>query len=186
MKQLARIAILALAPLAMSAVPGPTIIAHPKSEGEALIIPAESSLKFAGWDKYGYAKFKGSFIVTGTFTYGCAVDCEGPVEDAYIRLDLVPDKAIAARLPHWKLRDNDRMLVISHERNLAHVIATRKQYADIRSGRIQYLQGRVSIVVDDFRTGIECDSANFQARFVSIVQAPKVERIELNGEYGCA
>ena len=181
MNSIAHILVLAGAGLSISASPADRTISHPTAQGEAPIIPADSTLRFQGWDKYGYAKFKGSLVIIGTYIYGCAADCEGPIEDEFIRLDVVPDKTIAARLPHWKLRDNDRLITITGGSQLAHLIATRKQYAEMRSGRTAYLRGRVSIVVDDFRTGIECDSANFTARFVRIVKAPIQERIELNG-----
>lgn len=184
---LARIASIPLAFLLVSASPADRLIPHPDpgTENEALIIPHDSPVKFRRWDKYGYAQFDGSFVLTGTFTYGCVADCEGPVEEEYLRVDVVPDPAMAARLPHWKVRDHDMSIVIVREKRLAKSIASPRQHAALRAGKIQYVRGRVAIAVDDFRTGIECDSANFTARFVAIAEAPKLAPIELNGDYGC-
>jgi len=178
---------LALALLLLGAAPAPTIIPPPDAQlnGEALIVPANSPVKFKRWDKYGYAVFEGRFALTGTFTYGCYVDCEGPVTEDYIRIDFVPDPTVAARLPHWKLRNNEISLVLSNDKAFARMIADPKLYAAIRAGKVPYVQGRATIEIEDFRTGIECDSANFSARFVKIVDAPKVKSVTLDGDYGC-
>jgi hypothetical protein len=178
---------LAFAFLLVGAAPAPTIIKPLDAElaGEALIVPADSPVQFKRWDKYGYAVFEGRFELTGTFTYGCYVDCEGPVTENEIRTDFVPDPVVAARLPHWKVRNNDISLVLSNDKSFARTFANPKLHAAILKGRVPYIQGRATIVVEDFRTGIECDSANFEARFVKVVSVPKVKSVKLDGNYGC-
>ena len=153
------------------------------------MIPGNSPVRFRGWDKYGYAEFEGRFVLTGTFTYGCwsgCADYDGPVEEADLDVRIVPDPQLAARLPHWKDRNNDMLILIKRGDALATSIASPRQQAALRAGKVEYIRGRTAIVVDDFRTGIECDSAGFRARFVAISKAPKLARVELNGEYGCA
>jgi hypothetical protein len=178
---------LAFALLLLGASPGPTIIQPTNAQlvGEALIVPADSPVRFKRWDKYGYAVFDGRFELTGAFTYGCAVDCEGPVTEEDIRTDFIPDPATASRLPHWKLRNNDISLVLSNDKGFANAVADRKLHAAIRAGRVPYIEGRATIIVEDFRTGIECDSANYEARFVRMAGAPEVKPVKLEGDYGC-
>jgi hypothetical protein len=99
---------------------------------------------------------------------------------------IAPDPGIAARLPRWQHRKNDMLILITRSRQLVASIASHRQHAALRSGKLEYLRGRITIVVEQFQTGIECDSTNFRARFVVIAKAPKPARAGFNGDYGCA
>jgi hypothetical protein len=182
---LRRLAAIPLACFLISAGPTEQVVPHPEIQGEALIIPQNSPVQFRGFDKYGTARFSGSFVLTGTFTYGCEVDCEGPVKESDLAVNLVPDPEVVARLPHWKIYHQDVMIHISHGSDLARAIATRQQRVALRTGKLSELRGRVAIVVDEFATGIECDSVYYSARFVRIAQPPRIAKAELNGDYGC-
>ena len=185
----ARSGLLPLAFLMVSASPGPRIIQLPGHPDEAVVIPPDSPVKFLRWDKYGYAEFAGRFTLSGTFTYGCWSNCadyNGPVQETDLDVRIAPDPSIAARLPYWQHRKNDMLVLITRSRQLALSIASPRQHAALRSGKLEYLRGRATIVVDHFRTGIECDSTNFGARFVAIAKAPKLTTARLNGDYGCA
>ena len=157
MNNIARMLVLVGAALSIGAVPGPTIIPYPGIEAEALIVPASSPVKFRGWDKAsGYAQFQGRFVLSGKFHYGCwsaCADYEGPVEEEYIDLRIEPDPAMQARLPHWKKRKADILVVLDREERLAQLIAGPRQHAALRSGRIESIEGRTSVVVDNFQTG---------------------------------
>lgn len=179
-------AVLPLALLMVGAAPAARVIPLPDDQEEALIIPAGSPVKFRNFDQYGRAHFSGRFVLTGSFTYGCEVDCDGPVRDAFFRFDVVPDPVLAARLPHWKVHHNDTMISVSREAPLVRRITTLKQRADIKSQRVPDIRGRITIVVEEFEAGLDCDSANFSARFVALAKPPSFARIELNGNYGCA
>lgn len=182
---LMRAATLPLALLLVSAAPVDQVIPHPDVEGEALLVPHDSPVQFHRFDKYGRARFSGRFVLTGSFAYGCRIDCEGPAKDAFFRFDVVPDPALAARLPRWKVHNNDIMIVVSREAPLVRQIATRRQRAGIEAQRIPDIQGRIAILVDEFETGLDCDSANFSSRFLALPKAPKLAKAEFNGDYGC-
>jgi hypothetical protein len=184
-----RIAMLPVAALIISAVPGPIVVPFPKAANEAVIIPPDSPVKFRGWDRSsGYAQFDGRFVLSGTFTYGCGSTCadyDGPVSDSDLQVQIVPDPKVAAVLPNWKNRHNDMLVLIVDGKSLATAIATPRQHAALRSGKIKDLRGRTAIVVDHFETGIECDTANFRARFAGMVKPPEIAKAEFNGNYGC-
>jgi len=180
-----RAAILPLAWLLIGAAPVDRVIPLPGDQDEALVVPAGSPVQFRGFDKHGVAHFSGRFVLTGSFAYGCRIDCEGPAKDAFFRFDFVPDPALAARLPHWKVRDHDIRINVSRYSPLVRQIATRRQQADIKAQRIPDIQGRITIMVDQFETAIECDSASFSARFVALPEAPRLAGVEHNGNYGC-
>jgi hypothetical protein len=191
MNAVRRLLILALVPVLISAAPAKQIIPLPDNDagGEALIVPADSPVHFRGWNKYGYAQFDGRFVLTGTFMYGCGEgDCEGagPYKESELTLAVVPDAELAARLPNWKIRHNDMMILISRWRPVEHSLATVAERRMLLSGKTAYISGRISIDVDHFETGIECDSANFGARFVAIAKPAKVAINDFTGDYGCA
>lgn len=185
----ARAALLPLALLLLSASPGPTIIPLPGHPDEAIVIPRDSPVKFRRWDKYGYAEFDGRFTLSGAFTYGCWSNCadyNGPVRESDLDVRIAPDASIAARLPRWQHRKNDMLVLIKRSGQLAAMIASPRQHTALRSGKLEYLRGRATIVVDQFQTGIECDSTNFRARFVAMARKPRLASARLNGDYGCA
>ena len=187
MTNLARAALLPLVAMIVSAAPAPRVIPLPGVPDEALIIPTDSPVKFHRWDKYGYAEFDGRFVLTGTFTYGNnEADYEGPLKDDDLEFRMVPDPQFAARLPNWKIRHNDMFILIKRGSMLGHSITSSREHAAILAGKIHGVHGRISIVVDNFRTGIECDSANFTARFVAVSKAPRLVQVEFKGDYGCA
>ena len=189
MTVLTRAAFLPLFFLLVSATVGPTIIPLPGDPDEAVIVPRDSPVKFRGWDKYGYAEFEGRFTLSGTFTYGCWSNCaddNGPVEESDLDVRIVPDPSIGERLPHWRHRKNDMLILITRSRRLAASIASPRQHAALRSGKLEHLRGQTTIVVEQFETGLECDSANFRARFVAIAKAAKLASAGFDGDYGCA
>lgn len=189
MTALARVALLPLASLMVSASPAPSIIRLPGNPDEAVIIPPDSPVRFRRWDKYGYAEFEGRFTLTGTFSYGCWSNCAdyiGRIQESDLDVRIVPDPSIAARLPRWQHFNNDMIILIIRSQGLTASIADPRHHAALRSGKLEYLRGRTAIVVDQFQTGIECDSANFRARFVRIAKTPKLVTATFNGDYGCA
>jgi hypothetical protein len=188
---LARVAVLPLALLLISATRAEQVIRVPGNEEEALIVPYDSPVKFRYFDGYGVAHFTGRFILTGTFTYECA-DCESgapidpPAKESDITLEIVPDATLSARLPHWKVHKQDVMIDIRRASLLRGMIASQRQRADLLSGKLDAVRGRVAITIEDFQTDIECDSAGYWANFVSVVRPPKLAQVRLDGNYGCA
>jgi hypothetical protein len=180
-----RLAAALLTALLVSATPAPTIILHPDIKGEALIVPANSPVKFSHFDKYGVAHFKGRFVLNGTFFIeGCESDCPGFAQED-LGIDVFPDPKLEASLPHWKVHNNDILMTIRPEGRLMGVVTGSRQRAALVSGKSSDIRGSIAIVVDDFQTSLECDSANFSARFIALAKAPKIAQVEFKGNYGC-
>jgi hypothetical protein len=142
-------------------------------------------MKFVHFDKEGGAHFSGRFVLSGLFAYGCEVECQGKITEDCLVLTIVPDPEVAARLPRWKVHDNDIKIYLTREAPLARAIATPKQKAALLSGKLPEIRGHIAVVVDDFQTAIECDSASYSARFVAIAKPPKRETKAPDGNYGC-
>jgi hypothetical protein len=181
-----RFAALLIAALLVGAAPAGQLIplSDNDADGEALVIPADSPVQFERLDNYGVAHFRGTFVLTGTFTYGCAIDCEERPKDRFYRMDFTPDAEIVERLPHWRVRNRVPSIVITNERAFVRSVGPGK-YAEIHRGGMADIRGRASILVDHFEVGIECDSPTLNAHFVSIVEAPKLAANSPDGTPGC-
>lgn len=172
--------------LCLGAAPAAQVIPHPEVTGEALLIPHDSLVRFRGFDQYGVAHFRGQFVLTGTFFIeGCPELCPGAVEDD-LTVNVFPDSALEARLPHWKVHNNDILMTLKPGRRLLNIVTSPRQRAALLTGKASDFRGHISIVVDEFQTSLECDSANFSARFVAMAKAPRLAQVNFNGNYGCA
>ena len=185
-----RIAAVSIVLLLLGAAPPPQVVSLGSDSDEALIIPADSPIKFERFDKYGVAHFAGRFTLTGTFSYSCT-DCEPgarnpPLKRSDFHLEIVPDAALAARLPRWKMHRQDMIIEIRGASRLTDTIGNRQQRAALLRGKVDALHGRVAIVVGRFRTDIECDSAGWWANLVAVARAPKLSANQLKGNFGCA
>ena len=171
----------------VSASPGakPTEIAWTPGSDEAIVIPAASPVRFKGFDKEHYARFSGRFVLTGTFVYGCNVECGPPMQNADIEADLIPDPAMAAALPHWKLRNGDLLIYLVDGERLAKQIVTRRERTALMAGKLPDIRKHVAITVDDFQAGIECDSAFYSARFIALAKPVQVAQKKVEPNYGC-
>jgi hypothetical protein len=185
MNILARIAALPLALILASAVPADAIIPLPGLDGEAIVVPHDSPVRFRGWGKEDTAHFSGSFVLSGTYSYGCEFCDDWPIKEDELSLKIVPDPALASRLPHWKIRSGDMAIFLKQSEKLNRAIGSPGERRALRSGKLDDIHGRITILVDHFDAAIECDGATYLARFVSVVRRPTVQRDKLDGSYGC-
>ena len=178
-------ALLSLALVAAGPVGTPTEIPWAPDSDEALIVPVDSPVRFARYDESRVAHFRGRFVLTGTFVYGCDIECETPLAKEDLYGSLIPDSEIAARLPHWKMHNSDMRIFLTGADRLAAQVVTSKERAALFAGKVDNIRKRVSIVVDDFNATLECDGASYGANFVSLAKPPKLATEELGGDYGC-
>jgi hypothetical protein len=174
-----------LALLLLGAAPAAKVIPLPHVEGEALVIPPDSPVQFRGFDKQGAAHFNGRFTVSGSFTYGCELECNPPIKEWQENFVVTPDPALAKRLPHFKLRNGATRLYVTQATRLTSTFGTPAKRVALRSGKLANLHGRVSIVVDGFEASIVCDGPNYTARFVAVAKPAKLAASPDKTEYGC-
>lgn len=179
----ARLAAVPLAALLVGAAPAPAYIPLGKYD-EGVVVPADSPVKFRHFEHYDTARFSGRFVLEGVFILDCDY-CEPGYKDNQIRLSIVPDPAIAARLPHWKVHDNDIAIVIANAASFLRAVSTPTQRELLLSGKLDEVRGRAAIVVDQYEASLECDSADYSARFVAIAKPPIIAKAELKGNFGC-
>jgi hypothetical protein len=174
--------------LSLGAAPADKIIPLPGDGGEALVVPRNSLVRFAAFNKSGDqaygARFNGRFVVEGTFVLDCNY-CEPGEKDNQLNLTIVPDAPTAARLPHWKVHDNDIAIDITDADSFIRTISTADERRRLLSGELDEIRGRATLVLDHFEADLDCDSADYSARFVAVAKAPVRQKLELAGDYGC-
>lgn len=184
-----RLAIIPFVTLMLGAAPTHQVIRPPNSTNPpnftdwAIIVPSDSLVKFRAWHEYGYAQFNGRFVLSGEFALRMTENCDG-VGEACLVIDVKPDSAIAARLPHWN-NQGDMSIGLKDDKQLIQSLSDRPQRAALVTGKIPHLTGRLSIVVDEFSAGGDCESAWYAARFVEIAKPPRLARTGFTGDVGC-
>jgi hypothetical protein len=188
MRLLDRLVPLALSGLLVGAAPAQQPVPMPNSDW-VMVMPVGSPVKFQKLGKYGVAHYSGRFLLSGTFSYGCFVECEGRVSESQLELVVYPDPEVAARLPAVKNRYGDmsysNAIYIRRESRAMHAISTAEERIALRAGRLSEVRGRIAIIVDDFTVSGECDSVTNTARFVSLAKFQKLASAEPIGGVGC-
>jgi hypothetical protein len=147
------------------------------SDSEGIVIPTGSPLNLVSFTRDEIkVKFNGRFELTGTY------EIENSGEDTFVTI--WPDQRSKDSLPYWHDRGGPDEIYISNGSEFARAVASAEELAKLTAGRQPLIRGQVTIIADQYETGIECDAANFSARFVSVVK-----NVEMAGsppeEYGC-
>lgn len=138
-----------------------------KNEDEyasAIVIPAGSSLRvtFPEHPRHN-ATFSGRLTLTGTY------ELKGYGDDAWVTL--WPDSKAQATLPYWRNWWEGRPTEISLENGwaFAQAVVGKNDLHRLKADEEHSVRGQITIIVDEYQTIIECDSAHYSARFVSVV-----------------
>ena len=182
----AALAVLAASSMLISATPARRQIEFPRSDW-VIAIPLGSPVKFDRWRDPATAQFDGRFVLTGEYALQLIPDelCGLQTREDCLVLEVKPDRAIANRLPHVEDRGGELWITIRDERRLIDGIVTRSQRAALLGGKTQSVTGRVSIIVDQFWVGGECDGVWYSARFVKLAEPLQLARTKFKGGVGC-
>jgi hypothetical protein len=131
-------------------------------DGPYYVVPAAS---LVGAPTFGHGeeinvRFDGPFVLTGTFhTQG----------DADNRLTfLKPDDAVAARLPRWKESGRPTEIWFENAEAAIKAVLPPDRLAALNGGKIAAVDLHVTLDVDRYTVTIECDTANYAVRFLSV------------------
>ena len=179
--------LLALALAALSIAAAPPAAEYPLNdvEGEALVVPASSPVKFTGFEEHR-GRFSGEFILNGTLIYRCEVDCDVPIDPRSLTAFVIPDRPLASTLPYWKARRSEIRIQFDNGEQLADAVIGAAERKALLAGKVSDIRKRVSLKVDDFRLGLDCDSAFYSARFVAIARPPRIARLSGPIDEGCS
>ena len=145
---------------------------------EGIVIPAGSPVQLVAFprDWGSTAEFRGQFTLTGTY------EIEGHGEDAVATFR--PDRGSKDQLPYWHDRGGPDEIYILNSWEFAQSVASKEQLVKLEASDPPIIRGQATIVADDYVATIECDSANFTARFVSVVNAVELASLPPADE-GC-
>lgn len=154
--------------------------------GDGIVIPANSPVSLGATDEeMAQARFSGRFVLRGRYTYGCESDCDQPHADR-LYLTIYPDADLAARLPRWRqYADVGIAITILNGDAFSRQALTRPQRAALLDGKLEHVSGRTSVIVDDLRLTIDCDSPSYSARFVAMAPPMNPTRQQVASSYGC-
>jgi len=146
---------------------GPQVITLP-SGADTLIVPADSPVRFKdfGSNEDEVAELSGKVLVTGTYYLGDNQYNDGPDYD--LTLYLVPDPAIAARLPYYKRRGRAPVIYVTNAKAFADAVMSKTALTNLMKDRKRVATGHIALWVDQFTSDLECDSPNDAARFVAL------------------
>jgi len=164
------LAALLLAPIDASPAAGDKVVRSPG--GIEYVVPAGSPVgkaTFATGDDIS-ATFAGKFVLSGTFHAGA----DGI---AFLK----PDAGVAAHLPRWKESGAPREIWFENGEAAVHAIMPRGGGGNsIASAADRH----VVLDVDRYTIHIECDTASYYVRFLSVHQPGAVAQ-EIEQEGGC-
>jgi hypothetical protein len=154
-------------------------------EGEALVVPAASPVKFTGFEDH-VSRYAGELMLTGTLVYRCDVDCDVPIDPRNFVIFVIPDPALAETLPYWKTRRSEIHVYFENDEALARKVISAAERKPLLAGKADEVRKRVVMTVDRFQLGIDCDSASYRARFVALARPPTLVRSRAAIEGGCS
>lgn len=154
-------------------------------EGEALVVPAASPVKFTGLDQH-MSRYDGQFTLTGTLVYRCNVDCDIPIDPRNFAIFVIPDPALAQSLPHWKTRRGEIHVYFENDEALANALISEAERKPLLAGKVDDIRKRVALTVDQFQLGIDCDNASYRAHFVALAKPPAQVRTRKEIAPGCS
>ena len=160
----------ALAGVSAAAAAGPAepqvVLIYPDDpNSSAMIIPAGTALRVASLPNDGMTKatFSGRLTLTGAY------ELKGYGDDAYVTL--WPDSKSQAALPYWRdwWEGAPTEIYLDNGWAFAQTVVGKNQLRKLKADDQHAVRGKITIIVDQYETSIECDHATYSARFVSVV-----------------
>jgi hypothetical protein len=135
---------------------------------EGIMIPAGSPLRLKSF-VHDSSQINAAF--SGRFELAGAYEVQGYGENAFAIL--WPDRKSRDSLPYWHERGGPDEIYISNGWDFARAVVEPGELEKLESEAASSVRGHATIIADGYETGIECDAANFSARFVSVVSTVK-------------
>ncbi len=168
-------------------------VAAPAAEGDAvlplasgvdaIVVPQDGPLVFERFVDRDTARFRGRFLLAGTWYYGDRGMADDPV--ATLELNFVPDAAVAKHLPHWRDRGGPSRILITNGAAFAGDAVGKETIAALVKHRERKVSGRAAIWVDRFEATIQCDTPLYSARFLAVAHTGLAQTGKAEQDFGC-
>jgi len=133
--------------------------------GAYYAVPSDSLVRFERYAKNdNTAHFSGRFTVSGSYVYGWVE--EGIY--SWFKLYFVPDKQIAARLPHVADSEPVRELLFTNQEDFIAAVVSPVDAAKLKRRQIESITGRATLNVDGYWINVECGVEYYGVKFLSV------------------
>ena len=130
--------------------------------GAYYTVPSNSLVRFANFTQNdNTAHFSGRFTLSGTYVYGW-------VEGSWFKLYFVPDKQIAARLPHVADNEPVHELLFTNDQDFIAAVVAPTVAAKLKRRKIKSITGRATVDVEAYWINVECGVEYYGVKFVSV------------------
>ena len=138
---------------------------------EARFVSARPSpLKQAGIIKPNEATFSGRVKIAGAFEVIWEPGSEG--YPGYFRVLFSPDKSSRDVLPHDLQRGTVREIWLRNTDVALRAFLTPNQRKSLEVAHSHQATGRATIILNSYRTAVDCDQRSYNALLVSVVRKP--------------
>ncbi|GAB3361385.1 hypothetical protein GCM10027430_35340 [Lysobacter tyrosinilyticus] len=127
-----------------------------------------SPLKQAGVSKPNETTFSGRVKIAGSFE----VIWEPGSEGYPFRVLFRPDKPSREILPHDSQRGPVREIWLRNTDVALRAFLTPAQRKSLAAARSRQATGRATVILNSYRTGVDCDQRGYNALLVSVVRKP--------------
>ena len=127
-----------------------------------------SPLKQTGTIEPNEVTFSGNVQVSGTFEVVWEPGTEG--SPGYFRVVLRPNKASRAFLPHDSQHGEVREIWLRNTHAAIRAFLSPAQTKTLMSSHTRRATGSVAVILNSYRTGVDCDLRGYNASFVSVVR----------------
>jgi len=149
-------------------------------------MPVSSTVRLERVEYDAHAYFSGKLVIEGTWVIDCnSLACEPGENEERLHVSLIPNSATIARLPRWKLHNNDIRIDLIDADRFIRSVTTIDERKRLLAGRLRDIRGHAALLVDRYEAGLDCDSANYSARFVAVAEVAKRANLPTDGNYGC-
>jgi hypothetical protein len=157
----------------------------PLPGGEALIVPSDSPARFQHLGRRLDAHFSGRFVLSGEFAYGCSVGCDAPLTERDLALYVIPDSALADRLPHWKEHGRNLRIYIDNPEAFGRKVVSARTRTALIDGKLDHVTGHATIVVDRLAATIECDTGSYSVHLIAFAKPTTLGPVRTSDIHGC-
>lgn len=141
-------------------------------QGIAYAVPADSPFKFAKLEpEFLGATFTGRITMSGRYYYGKLDNYPG---NDIINLYFLPDAEDAKRLPRWTEDKKVGEIILGNAKDFIKAVIPAKIARAVERGRRHSVQGRVTILTEDYEAVVSCGSSIYVTKFISLAHKPKL------------
>lgn len=154
--------------------------------GYSILFSKKGTLRLKAYEDRSTCSFSGTQTLSGTYRFGFSEICDNKEENGCVELEFYPDNI--AVLPHFKNKEKNKRISISNYKEGAQMLmgkvlsqkvmasgkeAIKRMVPGHDLDKTIAVNGRSTLVVEEFIMGICCDSSWAVAKILKVKQMSK-------------